>query len=196
MKEYIFSLPLIHVKQLIGNLHKMKKLILFALLAGIMSSCAEDTGKTQAALQNIYSAISDGNLNEANAKLASTNQLNESPLVSDGYTKELYGQVHVMETYPIGTEDELIIYKLEKHERNRMMQRKLDSDEFKKKKAAGQIKSIDEENGIIVYSERKYAFKVMEEGDAKYVIRPTSKDMNAHFSKNKDKVQALVRKHF
>jgi hypothetical protein len=173
----------------------MKKLLFFACLLGLMSSCTQDTGKTQAGLQKIYTALNDGNLQAANSRLAEVNQLEESPLKSDGYTKELYGQVHLLETHELG-DSELIIYKLEKHERIRKVNERLNSADFKARQAAGEVKSIDEENGIIVFSERKYAFKVNENGEERYIIEPDEAAMQEHFPNNKDKVQAFVQKHF
>ena len=173
----------------------MKKLFLLLSIPIFLHSCIKDTGKTQAALQNIYTAISEGNLATANQKLASVNQLNQSPLTSDGYTKQLYGQVYILETVSLGGEKELIIYKLEEHERVRMVNKTLNSETHKARKAAGEVKSVDEENGIIVYSTSKYAFKVNEDGEEKYIITPSEKAMNTFFPKNKDKVLKLVQKH-
>jgi len=173
----------------------MNKVLFFALLLGLMSSCTEDTGKTQAGLQKVYSAISDGNLEAANKKLVAANQLSESPLRSDQFTKEVYGQVHLLERHSIG-DAELIIYKLETHERSRKMQERLNSEDFKARRAAGEVKTVNEESGIIVFSERKYAFKVIENGEELYIIQPTDAALQAHFPENKEKVQSFVQKHF
>jgi hypothetical protein len=173
----------------------MKKLFLLLSLPFFLQACIKDTGKTQAALQNIYNAISEGNLDIANKKLASVNQLDKTPLTSDGYTKQLYGQLYILETVSLGGGKELIIYKLEEHERVRLFNKTLNSETHKARKAAGEVKSVDEENRIIVYSTRKYAFKVKENGEERYIIKPTDKAMNTFFPKNKDKVLKLVQKH-
>ena len=86
----------------------MYRIIILFLFIGALSSCSRDKGKTQGDLQRIYLAINEGQLEQANDMLVPENKLSASPLESDGYTKELYGQVHVLETVSIG-DDEMII---------------------------------------------------------------------------------------
>ena len=175
----------------------MYRLLTFLLFISALSSCSRNQGKTQRGLQSIYLAINEGNLDEANELLVAENQLTSSPLESDGYTKELYGQVHVLETIAIGDDDQMIIYKLEKHERNRGIQRRMDSEDFKKRQAAGEVKSINEESGVIVYTVRRMAFEVKAgDGEYRYIIDPTEKALNVHFPNKRKEVERLVAKYF
>ncbi|MCB9296889.1 MAG: hypothetical protein H6559_27790 [Lewinellaceae bacterium] len=174
----------------------MYRIVVLLLFTSALSSCSRDTGKTQADLQRIYLAINDGNLDKANEILVPENRLSATPLESDGYTKELYGQVHVLETVSIG-DDEMIIFKLEKHEKNRGVLRRMDSEEFKEKRAAGEVKSVNEDSGIIVYTERQMAFRVkMADGEYRYIIDPTEKALNVHFPNKRKEVERLVAKYF
>lgn len=176
----------------------MKHALVILGMAALALSCntEKEDGLTQSALQSIYSSISEGDLATANQKLASVNQLKASPLISNGHTKELYGQVHLLETHTIGGGGELLIYKVETHERNRGIQQRLASEDFQSRRAAGEVKSINEETGIIVFSERKYGFKVSEDGEDRYVIFPDGKAMEAYFPKNGEKVQNLIQQKF
>ncbi|MCB0557842.1 MAG: hypothetical protein H6573_14650 [Lewinellaceae bacterium] len=174
----------------------MYRIIILFLFIGALSSCSRDKGKTQGDLQRIYLAINEGQLEQANDMLVPENKLSASPLESDGYTKELYGQVHVLETVSIG-DDEMIIYKLEKHERNRGVLRRMDSEDFKERRAAGEVKSVNEDSGIIVYTERQMAFRVkMADGEYRYIIDPTEKALNVHFPNKRKEVERLVAKYF
>lgn len=175
----------------------MYRILFLFLFISALSSCSRDSGKTQGDLQRIYLAINDGKLEEANELLVPENKLSTSPLESDGYTKELYGQVHVLETIAIGDDDQMIIYKLEKHERNRGIQRRMDSEDFKKRQAAGEVKSINEESGVIVYTVRRMAFEVKAgDGEYRYIIDPTEKALNVHFPNKRKEVQMLMEKYF
>lgn len=175
----------------------MYRIIIFSLFAAsLFSSCSKDSGKTQADLQNIYLSINDGQIDRANELLVPENKLSISPLASDGYTKELYGQVHVLNTISIG-DDEMIIYKLEKHERNRGVLRRMDSEDFKERRAAGEVKSVNEDSGIIVYTERQMAFRVkIADGEYRYIIDPTEKALNVHFPNKRKEVERLMEKYF
>lgn len=175
----------------------MYRIYIFFLLIGLFSSCARDKGKTQGDLQRIYLAINEGRLDEANELLVAENKLAASPLESDGYTKELYGQVHVLETKTIGDDSQMIIYKLEKHERNRGIQRRMMTEDFKERRAAGEVKSVDEDSGIIVYTVRRMAFEVKtDNGEYRYIIDPTDKALNVHFPNKRKEVQMLMEKYF
>ncbi len=172
-------------------------IITFVLLATLLSSCAPDTGKIQADLQRIYMAINDEEFAQANEKLVGANQLSQSPLQSSGYVKELYGQVNILETYPIGDDAEMIIYRLETHERHRQMQRRMKSEEFQERQRSGQVISVDEEKGITVFTLRKLAFRVKgADGEYRYIIQPTNEALQAHFSNKMGKVQQLIDKHY
>ena len=175
----------------------MYRVFIYLFFISALGSCAKDIGKTQAGLQNIYLAINDDQLEEANELLVEENRLSTSPLESDGYTKELYGQVHVLETITIGDYDQLIIYKLEKHERNRGIQQRMASQDFKELQKSGQVKSVNKDSGVIVYSERRLAFQVkMDDGEYRYIIDPTSKALNRHFPNKIKEVQQLIQKYF
>ncbi len=175
----------------------MHRIFILLLFIGALSSCARERGKTQRDLQKIYLAINEGNLDEANELLVAENKLATSPLASDGYTKELYGQVHVLETKTIGDDNQMIIYKLEKHERNRGIQRRMMSEDFKERRAAGEVKSVDEDSGIIVYTVRRVAFEVKtDNGEYRYIIDPTEKALNVHFPNKRKEVQMLMEKYF
>ncbi|MCO6477291.1 MAG: hypothetical protein J5I94_11750 [Phaeodactylibacter sp.] len=175
----------------------MHRILILLVFIGLLSSCARDRGKTQRDLQKIYLAINEGNLDEANELLVAENKLATSPLESDGYTKELYGQVHVLETKTIGDDNQMIVYKLEKHERNRGIQRRMMSEDFKERRAAGEVKSVDEDSGIIVYTVRRAAFEVKtDNGEYRYIIDPTEKALNVHFPNKRKEVQQLMEKYF
>ncbi|MCB9263594.1 MAG: hypothetical protein H6558_01065 [Lewinellaceae bacterium] len=175
----------------------MYRLLTFLLFISALSSCSRNQGKTQRGLQSIYLAINEGNLDEANELLVAENQLTSSPLESDGYTKELYGQVHVLETKTIGDDNQMIVYKLEKHERNRGIQRRMLSEDFKERQKAGEVKSVNEDSGIIVYTVRRIAFEVKtDDGEYRYIIDPTEKALNVHFPNKRKEVQQLIDKYF
>lgn len=175
----------------------MYRTLVLLLFISALGSCSRDQGKTQADLQRIYLAINDGNLDDANELLVAENQLTSSPLESDGYTKELYGQVHVLETITIGDDGQMIIYKLEKHERNRGIQRRMDSEDFKERQKAGEVKSVNEESGVIVYTVRSMAFEVKTgDGEYRYIIDPTEKALNVHFLNKRREVRQLMEKYF
>ena len=120
----------------------MYRIIILFLFIGALSSCSRNKGKTQGDLQRIYLAINEGQLDKVNDMLVPENKLSASPLESDGYTKELYGQVHVLESISIG-DDEMVIYKLEKHERNRGVIRRMGTEDFKERQEAGEPASAD-----------------------------------------------------
>jgi hypothetical protein len=143
----------------------MKNILFLALTLSLLTAaCKKDTGLTQAGLQNIYSALSEDDFDAANKNLVEANHITSSPLISDAYTKQLYGQLYILNTIEIGEDKELVIYQLEEHERSRKITQRLKSDEYLKRKANGEVKTVDEENGIIVFTKKKYAFKVLEGG--------------------------------
>ena len=115
----------------------MYRIIILLIFIGALSNCSRNKGKTQGDLQRIYLAINEGLLDKVNEMLVPENKLSTSPLESDGYTKELYGQVHVLESISIG-DDEMVIYKLEKHERNRGVIRRMGTEDFKERQEAGE----------------------------------------------------------
>ena len=179
-----------------NQLQAMYRIYILFLFIAALSSCSRDKGKTQGDLQRIYLAINEGQMDKVNDMLVPENKLSVSPLESDGYTKELYGQVHVLESISIG-DDEMVIYKLEKHERNRGVQRRMDSEDFKERREAGEVKSVNEDSGVIVYSERQMAFRVkMADGEYRYIIDPTDKALNVHFPKKRKEVEQLIEKYF
>lgn len=175
----------------------MYRIALFFLFIGALGSCGRDTGKIQAELQTIYLAINEGELDKANDMLVADNKISRTPLESDSHTKELYGQVHILETHAIGDNNQMIIYKLEKHERSRGVQRRMGSEDFQERKDAGEVKSVNEDSGIIIFTERQMAFRVkMADGGYRYIIDPTEKAINVHFPNNRKEVERLIGKYF
>ena len=174
----------------------MYRIIILLIFIGAVSSCSRNKGMTQGHLQRIYLAINEGQLDKVNEMLVPENKLSTSPLESDGYTKELYGQVHVLESISIG-DDEMIIYKLEKHERNRGVLRRMGTEDFKERQDAGEVKSVNEESGVIVYTERQMAFRVkVANNEYRYIIDPTDKALNIHFPNKRKEVEQLIDKYF
>ena len=174
----------------------MYRIIILLIFIGALSNCSRNKGKTQGDLQRIYLAINEGQLDKVNEMLVPENKLSTSPLESDGYTKELYGQVHVLESISIG-DDEMIIYKLEKHERNRGVLRRMGTEDFKERQDAGEVKSVNEESGVIVYTERQMAFRVkVANNEYRYIIDPTDKALNVHFPNKRKEVEQLIDKYF
>ncbi|MEQ8704443.1 MAG: hypothetical protein RIC19_11010 [Phaeodactylibacter sp.] len=168
------------------------KYFFFLLTALLLHNCnSTDSGKVQSELQRIYSGISDGNLEEVNEKLVSENALTTYPLANNGSARAIYGQVRVIESQPIGSTAELIVYQVEVHEKNRRIINRLNSKGYKEMEKAGQIRSVDKESGIVVYVERKVAFRL--KGDqTRYIIDPTKEAISRYFENQEQEVRALI----
>lgn len=165
----------------------------FFLLATLfLHSCSStNSGKVQSELQRIYSAISDGNLEQANEKLVAENALADYPLANNGSARALYGQVRVIESTPVGSKAEVIVYQVEVHEKNRRIINRLNSKGYKEMEKQGQIRSVDKDSGIVVYVERKVAIRLKGQ-QPKYIINPTPEVISRHFDSNEQQVKQLV----
>lgn len=168
------------------------KYFLFLLPALLLYGCGStNSGKVQSELQRIYSAITDGNLEEVNEKLVPENSLTEYPLANNGSARAIYGQVRVIESQSIGNTAELVVYQVEVHEKNRRIINRINSKGYKEMEKAGRIRSVDKESGVVVYVERKVAFRL--KGDQpRYIIDPTNKIISQYFEDREQEVKKLI----
>lgn len=164
-------------------------------LLGLTACSSTDSGKVQSELQKIYSAISDEDYATANQLLVADNAIKEYPLPNDGSQKSLYGQVMVIETQPMANDAELVLYQISVHEKNRRIYNRLDSEGYKALEKSGKVRSVNKEEGVIVYAERKVAIRLKDGGKPKYIINPTPESIELHFKNSQQEVRQLLAKY-
>ncbi len=168
------------------------KYFFILLTALLLHNCnSTDSGRLQSELQRIYSGISDGNLEKVNEKLVAENALTDYPLANNGSARAIYGQVRVIESTPIGSKAELVVYQVEVHEKNRRIINRINSEGYKAMEKAGQIRSIDKESGVVVYVERKVAIR-MKGKEPQYIIDPRPEVISRHFDTREQEVKQLL----
>lgn len=176
---------------------KTIQLIGLASLAVLLFRCSgTDTGLVQSELQKIYSSISDGNFQTANEWLVPANAITESPLAEHGGQIALFGQVRVIKTEQMGDGAEFVVYQVEIHEKNRRIYNRLDSPEYKELEKKGKIRSVNMETGVVVYAERRTAFRLLDEGDkTRYIIDPSPEALQAYLGNKTKQAQQLMTKY-